>query len=80
MSEPAQPNCLSAEWCKEQFSKLSAQAQTDVRDVLAILKAKGGPEATKKMRKLGDKREWPHWVLLALRDIIATAHAHKLDL
>jgi hypothetical protein len=37
-------------------------------------------EATKKIRKLSDKREWPHWVLLALRDIIAIAHKHNLKL
>lgn len=71
---------LSAEWAQTEFGKLSVQAQADVRAVLAVLKAKGGPAATKKMLALETKRQWPRWVMYALRDIIGTAWEHKLEL
>ncbi len=71
---------LSAEWARTEFDKLSVQAKADVRAVLKVLKAKGGPAATKEMRALETKREWPRWVLYALRDIIGTAWKHKLEL
>lgn len=71
---------LTAEWARTEFDKLSPQAKEDVRAVLAVLKAKGGPAATKKMFALEKKREWPRWVLYALRDIIGTAWEHKLEL
>ena len=80
MSEPAKPNRLSADWAREQFGILSPQTQIDVRTVLKVLREKNSIAATKKIRALGVKREWPHWVLLALRDIIGTAHSHKLEL
>lgn len=71
---------LSAEWAQTEFAKLSPQAKADVRSILKVLKAKGGPVATKKMLALEKKREWPRWVMYALRDIIGTAWEHKLDL
>lgn len=71
---------LSAEWARTEFAKLSPQAQGDVRAVLAVLKAKGGKAATKKMFSLEKKRDWPRWVLYALRDIIGTAWEYKLEL
>ena len=80
MSDPVKPNVLSAEWAQEQFSRLSPAMQADVRTVLAILKANGGPAATKKLRALRVKREWPHWGMLAIRDIIGTAWERKLEL
>lgn len=71
---------LSAEWARTEFDKLSPQAKADVRAVLAVLKAEDGPAATKKILALEKKRDWPRWVLYALRDIIGTAWEHKLDL
>jgi hypothetical protein len=71
---------LSAEWAREQFSVLSERSQADVRAVLAVLKTKGGPAATKKLLALEKKREWPRWVMYALRDIIGTAWEHRIDL
>ena len=80
MSEPTHPNILSAEWATEQFSRLSPQTQEDVRAVLAILNTKGAPAATKKLRALHVRREWPLWGMLALRDIIGTAWRRGLTL
>jgi hypothetical protein len=72
---------LTAEWCVGEFAKLSPQAQADVRAVLKTLGARTGDiaqrrrqiKATKRMRALHAERDWPSWVLYALRGIIGTA-------
>ena len=80
MTEPSKLNILKAQWAQGQFDKLSPQAKTDVRAVLKTLREKGSVEATTEIRTLADKRQWLHWELLALRDIIGTAHRHNLEL